>query len=318
VAVAGPRGALILVGTVPDMSGLATNRLLIVLGGLLALGILALVAALVSRFVARPVAHMSATAAAISASALTGRIDTSKAAGELRQLAETLNAAFDRLQATLEQQTRFTADASHELRTPLAILVSQIELALRKDRSAAEYRETIETCHRAALRMKSVVESLLTLARADAKELAIARERVDLKPLVEESVALLRPMAADQNVTVGVVAEPCEVAGDRERLRDVVMNLVTNAIRYNRPNGRVDVALKGGVLTVADTGVGIPERDRPHIFERFYRVDKARSREIGGTGLGLAITKWIVEAHGGSIAFTSREGEGTTFTVRFA
>jgi len=315
VAVSGPRDALILVGARPDLSRVATDRTLVILGGALVLVIVALLAALVSRFVTRPVALMSATAAAISASDLSGRIDTSKTVGELKQLAETLNGAFDRLEAAMDQQARFTADASHELRTPLAILLSQTELALRKDRSADEYREAIEACHRAAIRMTSVVESLLTLARVDAKELAMARERLDLKPIVEETVAVLRPMAAKRNVTVSVAAAPCEITGDRERLRDVITNLVTNAIRYNKPNGRVDVALQGGVLTVADTGVGIPEKDRPHIFERFYRVDKARSRELGGTGLGLAIAKGIVEAHGGTIAFTSRDGEGTTFTV---
>jgi heavy metal sensor kinase len=272
---------------------------------------------------------MSAAAASISASDLSGRLDATTTVGELKQLAETLNATFGRLEAAFERQKRFTADASHELRTPLTIILSQVELALRKERTPAEYREALEACLRAGHRMKGAIDGLLTLARADAREFQLAREKLDLKPLVEETVAMLRPLAAERNVTLRVVAEPCELVGDRERLREVVANLVTNAIRYNKPNGRVDVTLKGMALTVADTGIGIPEKDRPHIFERFYRVDKARLREdasagqaragdAGGTGLGLAISKLIVEAHGGTIGFVSREDEGTTFTVALA
>ena len=134
---------------------------------------------------------------------------------------------------------------------------------------------------------------------------------------------MLAPMASERKVALAATPEPVVVPGDRDRLREVVLNLVSNAIRYNRDDGRgrVDVTLTAedghAVLQVADTGVGIPEKDRPHLFERFFRVDKARSRELGGTGLGLAITKWIVEAHGGgTIDFTSQEGVGTTFTVR--
>jgi signal transduction histidine kinase len=140
--------------------------------------------------------------------------------------------------------------------------------------------------------------------------------------VVEETAGLLRSMADENKVSLSVRTEAVEVTGDRDRLREVVTNLVSNAIRYNKEGGRVDVTLRAAdgqaVLSVADTGIGIPEKDRPHIFERFYRVDKARSRELGGSGLGLSITKWIVEAHRGSIGFESREGQGTTFTVRLS
>ena len=268
----------------------------------------------------KPIRRMSEAAAAVSASNLSQRIDAGRTESELGQLATTLNGAFDRLEQAFERQTRFTADASHELRTPLSIMMSQAELALRKERSPEEYRDALATAFKASQRMKAVVEGLLTLARADAKELEVQKERVDLGKVVEETASLLGPLAMERKVALTVSAEEAAVTGDPDRLREVVMNLVTNAIRYNREGGKVDVSLvieKGdAVLSIADGGIGIPEKDQPHIFERFFRVDKARSREAGGNGLGLAITRWIVETHGGTIAFTSRENEGTTFTVR--
>ncbi len=268
----------------------------------------------------RPIRKMSEAAAAISATNLAQRIDAAQTKSELGQLARLLNGAFDRLEKAFERQTRFTADASHELRTPLSILMSQAELALRKERSAGEYREALETSLKAAQRMKAVVEGLLTLARADAKDLDLKKGRIDLRQVVEETATMLGPLAMERKVALTVGAEAVEVEGDRNRLREVATNLITNAIRYNREGGKVDVTLAAAgeeaVLTVADTGIGIPEKDRAHIFERFYRVDQARSREQGGSGLGLAIARWVVEAHGGHLSFTSREGEGSTFTVR--
>jgi heavy metal sensor kinase len=268
-----------------------------------------------------PIRRISETASSISASNLSQRIDVARTENELGRLAGTLNDTFARLEAAFERQMRFTADASHELRTPLSIVLSQSELALKKDRAPEEYREALDACLRASMRMKGTVDGLLTLARADAGDIDLAREPVDLKSLLEETVAMLRPMAEQAGLALDLAAaEAVRTRGDAGRLREVATNLVTNAIRYNRPGGRVDVSLRAeadaAVLTVADTGPGIPEADRPHLFERFYRVDKARSREVGGSGLGLSITKWIVEAHGGTIDFVSRVGEGTTFTVR--
>lgn len=268
----------------------------------------------------KPIRKMTAAAAAVSASTLSQRIDVGRTESELGQLAKTLNEAFDRLEQTFERQTRFTADASHELRTPLAIMMSQAELALKRERSPQEYREALETALKASQRMRAVVEGLLTLARADAKDLPLRKERVELATIVEETVSLLGPLALERKVALTASAEPVAVTGDPDRLREVVMNLVTNAIRYNVEGGKVDVTLAArpdeATLTVADTGIGIPEKDQPHLFERFFRVDKARSREAGGSGLGLSIAKWVVEALGGHISFTSRENEGTTFIVR--
>jgi heavy metal sensor kinase len=268
----------------------------------------------------RPIARISEAASTITARDLTRRIDVAHTESELGRLARTLNETFDRLQTGFDQQARFTADASHELRTPLSLVLSQAELALMKERSAEEYREALQSVNRAALRMKAVVEGLLTLARADAKQLTLAKEPVALAALVEETAAMLGPLAAQRKVAVTVHAQPATVSGDRDRLRDAVSNLISNAVRYTPEGGRADVSIVAegahAVLKVADTGIGIPEKDRPHIFERFYRVDQARSRDKGGSGLGLAITKWVIEAHGGTISFTSEEGKGTTFTVR--
>lgn len=322
VAVRGAQGAWILVGQ--RVSGVR-EKLRELVGAIAGAGAGVLLLALAGGwFLAGralgPIRKITEAAEAISESNLSRRIDLAATETELGRLARTLNGTFERLERAFSRQTRFTADASHELRTPLSVILTQAELALRRERSPEEYREALAACLRAAQRMKAVVEGLLTLARADAGMLVLKRERVDLRKLLEETAAMLGPLALERRVAVAVSAEAVAVAGDPDRLREAVTNLISNAIRYNREGGRVDVTLQAvpgeAVIMVADTGVGIPEKDRPHLFERFYRVDPARSREAGGTGLGLSITKWIVEAHGGVISFTSREGEGTTFVVR--
>jgi len=277
---------------------------------------------LASARILRPVAGISATASAISATNLSERIDVATVDRELEGLARVLNATFDRLEGAFDRQTRFTSDASHELRTPLTVLRSQAQLALSRPRSADEYRKAIEESLRAAERMSSLVDGLLTLARADAGKLDLRREPVDLKGVTADVVSQLRPLADGLGITVAAALVPVSVPGDPARLGQVVTNLVANAIRYNRPGGQVRVRLAEtegeAVLTVEDTGYGIPDADRPHIFERFYRVSKDRSRLSGGSGLGLAISKSIVEAHGGTITFTSVVDKGTTFEVRLA
>jgi heavy metal sensor kinase len=274
---------------------------------------------LVASRVLRPIAVISATAESISAADLSGRIDEN-VDSELAGLANVLNDMFDRLQAAFERQARFTADASHELRTPLAIIRSHAQLALSRSRTPEEYREALQTCLRAARRMTSLVEGLLTLARADASKLEVPAHPVELSQVVADCAALIRPLAADKRVSLRTNLAPVEVAGDADSLAQVVTNLLTNAIQYNRPGGQVRLELteeeEEAVLAVADTGCGVPEEDIPHLFERFYRVDKARSRASGGNGLGLAICKSIVEAHGGTIGLQTEVGLGSTFWVR--
>jgi two-component system OmpR family sensor kinase len=275
---------------------------------------------LASARILRPIAGISATAAAISATNLSERINPESVDRELEGLARVLNTTFDGLEAAFDRQARFTADASHELRTPLAVLRSQAQLALSRPRSPEEYRKSIEECLRAADRMTALVEGLLMLARADAGKLDLRHEAVDLKQVTADAVSQLRPLADGLGITVATKLVPAQVQGDAGRLGQVVSNLVANAIRYNRPGGQVRVRLEANdgdvVLKVEDTGYGIPDADQPHIFERFYRVSKDRSRLSGGSGLGLAISKSIVEAHGGAIAFTSAVDQGTTFDVR--
>jgi two-component system OmpR family sensor kinase len=262
-----------------------------------------------------PIRRITRTAASISESNLSSRIDVAVTERELAELARTLNETFDKLQAAFERRREFTADAAHELRTPLTILTTQLELALRRPRTADEHRETIEVCLKAVRRMTSLAERLLLLSKADSRRLALDRSPVDLKEIVDEAVAFIGPAAAERNVRLKSEAESWVVAGDRSRLGEAVLNLLANAVQYNRPDGSVAVSLKDGALAVTDTGAGIAESDQGRVFERFFRADKARSRHAGGAGLGLAITKAIIEAHGGTITFASAPGKGTTFTV---
>jgi two-component system OmpR family sensor kinase len=275
---------------------------------------------ILSRNVVQPLIEMSATAAAISASNLSRRIDTATFDRELQSLAMTLNGMFQRLEEAFERQSRFTADASHELRTPLTVIITHLEYATRREGLPADDRETLDACLRAARRMKSLIEGLLLLARVDAGSFPISAQSCDLAAIVDECAELLRPLANDAEVQLKLDTPSCDIEADPALLGQIVTNLLSNAIRYNRRGGEVAVTVSvegGGVrLTVSDTGVGIAAKDQRRIFERFYRVDKARSREDGGNGLGLAITKSLVELHAGEITCTSEAGRGTSFVVR--
>ena len=275
---------------------------------------------LLSRRAMQPIQRISDTARAISGSDLSRRIPVDEAASELGSLAQTLNETFDRLEAAFQRQVRFTADASHELRTPLSVIHSHAELSLTKERTAGEYRQSLETCLRAAKRTRSLVDALLVLARADAGKLQLKVEPFDLRDASEECLAMVASRAQERNVTLERDLQSFELEADRTRILQLLTNLLVNAIQYNREGGRVVLSIvKEGteaVLKVTDTGIGIAAEDQARVFERFFRADKARSREAGGSGLGLAICQSIVEAHRGTISFTSQPGTGTTFTVR--
>jgi signal transduction histidine kinase len=234
-------------------------------------------------------------------------------------LAGTLNSTFARLETAFAQQSQFTSDAAHELRTPVSIILTQTQSTLNKERSAAEYRETLEVCQRAAQRMRRLTESLLQLARMDAGQEAFRRETFDLAVIARNSVELLRPLAIEKCVTIRADVAEAKCVGDSDRIAQVITNLLNNAINYNKPGGeiRLGVAMENDsvVLTVADTGVGISREDLPRVFERFYRGDKSRTGS-GNAGLGLAICHAIVAAHGGEMAVSSELGQGTTFTLR--
>jgi signal transduction histidine kinase len=228
---------------------------------------------------------------------------------------------IERLETSFLGLRRFTADASHELKTPLAVLRADVERAMT-EASHNDRMVALEEALHETTRMADLVESLLTLARADEGRFDIFREPIDLKPLVDDvyETALILGEAAGVAVNLQFTAE-VTVMGDRTRLRQLFLNLVTNAIKYTPAGGKVDIGL--GVhpdyvtFAVRDTGIGIAAADVPYIFERFWRADRVRSRmsERGGFGLGLAISQWIAQAHGGSLTASSRLGRGSLFTV---
>ncbi len=266
----------------------------------------------------RPIEDISATAAKISGGDLAQRINVSETESELGRLASVLNSTFARLDAAFAQQRQFASDAAHELRTPVSVMLTQTQTALHRERSAAEYRETVESCQRAAQRMRRLIESLLELARLDAGQQSMKRTRFDLAQTARDCVALIEPLAATRHVKITCDLPQLECVGDSERLSQVITNLLTNAITYNKDNGevRVDGQTKDGtvILRVSDTGLGISAEDLPRVFNRFYRAES--SRTSGNTGLGLAISKAIVEAHGGQIEAASQTEQGTVFTIR--
>ncbi len=268
----------------------------------------------------RPLEHISAAAGRISAGNLSERINVADTDSELGRLAAVLNSTFARLEAAFAQQKQFTADASHELRTPIAVLISDTQTTLARDRSAAEYRETVAACLDTAQQMKRLTQSLLELARYDAGQETLERCRFDLAEQTRACVELVRPLARPRKLQIQSDLAPVEALGDPDRLSRVLLNLLTNAIDHNREGGEVRVSTRAepgaAVVIVADTGHGIAAEDLPHVFARFYRADKARARAEGHSGLGLAICKAIVDAHGGSIDLASQPGAGTAVTIR--
>ena len=268
----------------------------------------------------RPIDDISATAAKISAGDLSQRINVADTENELGRLAAVLNSTFARLETAFAQQQQFTSDAAHELRTPVSVILTQIQGALNRERSGPEYRETLDACQRAAQRMRQLIESLLELARLDAGQETLKRAPLDLARTAADCVELIRPLAAERHITIHTDLPPAPSQGDSERLAQVITNLLSNAVHYNREHGeiRVSTGTANGfaTVTVTDNGPGIASEHLPHIFERFYRADTARTAAAGRTGLGLAISKSIVDAHGGTIEVSSQPGNRTTFTVR--
>ena len=268
----------------------------------------------------RPIDEISAAARRISAGNLAERVRVSDPTNELGRLAAVLNSTFARLEAAFDEQKQFTADASHELRTPLAVLISEAQAALTRPRTDAEYRETIQTCLEAAQEMRQLAESLLELARIDSGQANIRHTPFDLAEIVQDGVVLLSPLAARREIRIETALSSAPMQGDPGRVKQVLINLLDNAIYYNVERGSIRLETRSekssAILVVSDTGPGISAEDLPHIFKRFYRADKSRSHSERRSGLGLAIVKSIVEAHGGTIEVTSRYGAGTTFTVR--
>ncbi|HSI12376.1 MAG TPA: ATP-binding protein [Chthoniobacter sp.] len=294
-------------------------------GALGAFGIAVLAAGLVGGWwlvtrALRPVEKIGMAAALIAEGDLSQRIETSESKSELGELASVLNSTFARLETLFAQQSNFTADAAHELRTPVTVLLTQTQSALTRERSAEEYRETIEACQRAAQRMRRLIESLMQLARLDAGQEPLHLAPCDLAKIARESLDLVRPLAGDRKIDIEEDLSPAICRGDAERLAQVATNLLSNAIEYNHERGRIRIWTEGrdgvAVLKVHNTGEGIGVADLPHVFDRFHRGDKSRT-STGHSGLGLAIVQAIVRAHGGAIEVESEPASGTTFFVRF-
>ena len=242
---------------------------------------------------------------------------------EIGRLVVTLNGMLARLEQSFASLRRFTADASHELKTPLMVLRAGVERGLTHPQTPREVMQGLDETLDQINQMTEMVDDLLTLARADEGRAPLALEETDLRELVADVSETAGMLGEDGKLTVTtqIPDEPVRLPVDRHRIRELLLNLVTNAIKYTPPGGTVGLTLGAGAdhatLVVSDSGIGIAPGDLPHIFDRFWRADPARSRtgDRPGMGLGLAITKWIAEAHGGSITVQSRPGRGSVFTV---
>jgi heavy metal sensor kinase len=268
-----------------------------------------------------PIEQMARRAQEITPERLDARLPNDYTDDELRQLAAVFNGTLARLETAFEQLRRFTADASHELRTPLAMIRSVGEVGLQKDGTRAEYRDIVGSMLEEVNRLTSLIDNLLTISRADSGHIQLHRALVPVLALAREAAAIFEILIEEKALRVTVEGEEAaQVEGDYVFLRQAFVNLLHNAIKYSPMGGAIHVRVHRTdgnlvVTEIEDSGPGIPPEDQPKVFDRFYRVDKARWRESGGAGLGLSIVKWTVEAHGGAVTLESRPTEGCTFRI---
>ncbi|MGE0758917.1 MAG: sensor histidine kinase [Pirellulaceae bacterium] len=267
-----------------------------------------------------PVEQLRRLADEITAERLDRRLPVPNPADELGLLAQTINSMIARLERSFEEVRRFTADASHELRTPIAVIRSEAEMGMDAARDLPTARLRFASILEECGRLAAATSQLLTLSREDAGVTRTARAAVRLEPLLQDAVDSLRPLAAAKRQQLILdVSHPATVLADPERLRQVFHNLIDNAIKYTPPEGQIAVSLtrhNGGVsITVRDTGIGIPAEHLPHIFDRFYRVQKGGDSDSGGAGLGLSIVHSIVTSLGGRVTADSHPGQGTSIHV---
>jgi heavy metal sensor kinase len=267
-----------------------------------------------------PIQAITRTAQQISERDLSQRITRNLSDDELGQLARTFNTMLDRVEGAFQRQQRFTADAAHELRTPLSIMQTGIDVMLSQERSTTEYRATLETIREEVQRLTTLTVNLLTLARADAHTLMLNRHSMDLSILVHTVLDQIAPLAEQKNVTIQRSIVPqLSLSADEDRLIQMTLNLIGNAVKYTPEGGSVTVTVSRegskAQLVITDTGAGISPEHLPHIFDRFYRMDRSRKRDQGGFGLGLAIARQIAQLHGGEITVSSQVGVGSQFMV---
>jgi signal transduction histidine kinase len=274
----------------------------------------------ISGMMLKPIDRVSSLAARISHTNLKERINHQGPQDEVKRLADTFDDMLQRLDSAFQSQKRFLQDASHELKTPIATAQTNIEV-LEMDESAdlSDYKRTTEVVKRSLDRLNTLSEGLLLLSQGSQPQ--NTRAEIDLTSLVNEVVTEAQPAATSAGVSLETADIPqnLKVKGDAIGIKQVVSNLVDNAIKYNRTEGKVQISARAegpsAIVEVRDTGIGIAASDQQHVFDRFYRVDKSRSRSQGGSGLGLAIVKKIVEEHGGTVSVESSPGQGSTFRV---
>lgn len=249
---------------------------------------------------------------------LNERVEEEGVVTELRPLASTFNTMLGRLEESFSRQKQFLSDASHELRTPTSIIKSYCEVTLSRERQAPEYRDALRKVGDTVNRMCDIINRILVISRLDNKTISFKPVRIDLMDIMNDVLKLIEPSAVNKGVVINLNGASVVIRGDREGLIEVITNIIENAIKYNKPKGRVDIEIQEnedwGVISVHDTGIGIPEEEKDKIFDRFYRVDSSRGTTVG-SGLGLSIVRTIVEAHGGRVELKSEVGKGSTFIV---
>ncbi len=292
--------------------------------------LLLLVAAAVGYWMSRkalsPVDELVRTARDVSGTNLKSRLQKLETGDELQRLSDTLNAMLDRIEIAFQRVTQFTADASHELRTPVSLIRTEAELALRRSRTEAEYQDALRHILAEAERTSALIEQLLSLARADSGRESVQLMPVNLSPILKNVVEGWKQVASIRGLqfSADIAVDDAFVMADETWLRRLIEILLDNAFKYTPSSGSVQLSLQPKnedhkvLVTVKDSGVGIAPEEHARIFERFYRVDKARSRAEGGTGLGLSIAQWIVTQHQGTISVESAPGQGSTFRVQLS
>ena len=275
-----------------------------------------------------PVSRMTEIASRIEAENLSERVDFAHPSDELGRLGTVLNALFERLERSFEQQKHLLADTSHELRTPVTIIRSEAEVTLSRERNDTEYRDALEIIRSEATHLSTLIDSVLLLARADTRQNRIANETFSLNDVTQQSVHALRTVAERRGIDLSCGTNgPMPMRGDAELIRRMLLNLLDNAIKFTDRGGKVRLDVNRAddayLIRVSDTGRGIPKEAQPHIFDRFYRADRARSRDANretasGAGLGLSIARWIAEVHGGDVRLAQSSPAGSIFeaTVR--
>ena len=318
----------------------ALNTLFIIL--MITVPFALMVASLGGQFLAnkalKPVDKITQTARMITSQNLNQRIEPPKVKDEISRLIETFNEMISRLDQSFRQIKQFSTDASHELKTPLTILKGEVEVTLRKERTSHEYEQTLKSNLEEINRMSQIVDDLLLLSKADIGEIRLNKEVINLTEILNEVVAQMNILAQSKTLLIETSNhhEDIHIFGDGLRIRELFLNLIENGIKYTEEGGSIHITFSKDTplhdksqsgwterkqarfvkIIVSDTGIGIAKEDRERIFDRFFRVDKARSREQGGSGLGLSICKWIVEAHQGEIKVESEVGKGSSFIVK--